>query len=444
MASLADIARDAGIIGAGGAGFPTHVKLLKPVGTIIMNGAECEPLMFGDQFVMETYAELLLRGARLVLEEFNASLDTPARVVICLKRKYERAIEAIRSGIRENEQIEIFELDNIYPSGDEQYLVYEVTGRIVPEGGIPPMVDALVSNVGTLMQLAEAADGKPVTDRYITIGGEVDNPSIAKVPIGAPFSEIIPMAGPKADDYVILVNGPMMGRITTNLDEVTTKTMGGLFLLPKRHSFVSRMSRPLSTEIRISKGVCEACEYCTDFCPRYLQGHALEPHKIMRVINYDRDLDTATITQSALCCECGICDHWACPMALSPRVIYKEFKKRLAEQGIKNPHNRSELTIDEHRQYRGTPTDRLTARLGLTEYDHRPPVVNEGWDVSSVRITLDQHIGAPSQPVVDKGDRVNKGQLIADIPKDALGARYHASIDGKVKQVTDRWIAIER
>lgn len=444
MASLADAAKSAGIVGAGGAGFPTHVKLATPVDTIIVNGAECEPLMHGDQALMEERAADMLGGLRLVAEEFAGKTGVRPRAVICVKQKYKAALKAIRACLNPDDAIEVTELANIYPSGDEQYLVYEVTGRIVPEGGIPPMVGALVMNVGTLTQLCEAAGaGKPVTERLVTLGGEVAEPRVAIVPIGTPFSEIVPRLGPKTDDYVILVNGPMMGRLTEDLDEVTTKTTGGIFLLPKKHSHAYRMRRPLVTEIKLSKAACEVCRYCTDFCPRYLQGHALEPHKVMRVINYDRDMDTKTITSAWLCCECGLCDLWACPMFLSPRIIFREFKRRMKEAGMKNPHNEAQLEIDPHRKFRGVPTDRLTARLGLTEYDIRPPFDPQIWPTPKVRIELNRHIGAPAQPVVAAGDRVERGRLIAQIPDGALGAAYHASITGTVTAVENNSIAIE-
>ena len=440
--TLAEAAKNAGIIGAGGAGFPTHVKLEKPVEDVIVNGAECEPLIFSDQTLMETQADRVTAGLRLVLDDF-AKRGVSPKAAICVKKKYKSAIAAFRSAIGADGRIRILELENVYPSGDEQFLVYEATGRIVPEGGIPPMVNALVMNVGTLTQVAAAAEGIPATERLVTVGGEVENPFVAQVPVGTAFSTLIAAAKPAITDYVLLVNGPMMGRISTDENEVTTKTMGGLFVLPRRQSHVSRMNRPVSTEIRISKAACEACRYCTDFCPRYLLGHGLEPHKIMRVINYDRDLDTKTITSAWLCCECGACDLWACPMFLSPRVIFRQFKKRLAQAGIRNPHNRTDLTPDHYRQFRGIPTHRLTQRLGLTKYDVRPPMaapVAPG----KARIRLDTHVGAPAEPVVAVGQRVALGARVGAIPEKKLGAAYHASIAGKVTEVTDKYVTIEQ
>lgn len=441
MPTLADFARQAGIIGAGGAGFPTHAKLTAAVNTVIVNGAECEPLMCGDLHLMETRAGDIVATLKKIMAEISERTGFEVKGVIGVKKKYDHAVKLFRDHAARH-GVSALELDNVYPAGDEQYLVFEATGRAVPEGGIPLDVGAVVINVGTMVNIADAVNGKPVTDRIVTLGGAVANPKVAFVPVGTAFSEIIPRLDVKIDDYVILVNGPMMGRVTEDLSEVVTKTTGGLFVLPKDHGHIMRMARPLSTEIRIGKSACEVCRYCTDFCPRYLLGHRLEPHKIMRVINYDRDLDSETITSAWLCCECGLCDLWSCPLSLSPRVIYREFKRRLKEAGIKNPHRRSELKQDSYRPFRGVPADRLMRRLGLCEYDIKPTFDPAPWPVSSVRIPLGQHIGAAAVPVVKQGEKVARGQLVGEIPDGALGARYHASISGVVTEVNAKWIGI--
>lgn len=440
--SLAALAREAGVIGAGGAGFPAHVKLETPVDTVIANGAECEPLLYGDQWLMETRAADIIAGLRLILDDFESRGAAPVKGVVAVKEKYTAARAALESAASGDGRISLLPLPNVYPSGDEHFLTYEATGRIVPEGGIPPMAGALVHNVGTLIHLAQAAEGKPVTGRVMTLGGAVDNPMIAEVPIGAPLSHLVSAMRPTVDDYVVLVNGPMMGRIADDPAEPTTKTMGGLFVLPARHPHVMRMKRPLSTEMRISRAACEACRFCTDFCPRALLGHALEPHKIVRVINYDKT-DHATVTSAWLCCECGVCDLWACPMALSPRVIYRAFKKKLKEAGIKNPHTRNELTAEYYRPFRGVPVERLVARLGLAEFERRPGVGTIAAP-DKVILQLDQNAGAPAEPCVSKGSRVHQGDVVADIPKGKLGARVHASIGGTVMDISARAIVIQR
>ena len=163
----------------------------------------------------------------------------------------------------------------------------------------------------------------------------------------------------------------------------------------------------------------------------------------MRVIDYDRDLDTHTITGSYLCCECGVCDLYACPMNLSPRAIFREFKKRLAASGIKNPHSRNTLYSRESREYRKIPIGRLIRRLGLKDYDIDHKLDERDFHFHRVKIPLGQHIGVPSIPIVKQGEKVDRGQPVAEIPEGKLGSRIHASISGTVTSVDKGNVTIE-
>ncbi len=431
--------KEAGVVGAGGAGFPTHAKIDTQVEIVIVNGVECEPLLYTDQRVMEKMAAEVVTGTKLVMEAVGAK-----KGIIALKTHYCEAIDSFAEALATEKKISLHKMGNYYPAGDEHVLVFDATGRVIPEGGIPINVGVLVNNVNTLLNITNAYHGEPVIAQRVTVCGEVNLPRVLRVPIGASFHHLINICGgPKIKDYTILVGGPMMGRITEDGNEVVTKTTSGIVLLPKDHSYVLRRSRSLQTEIRMSKSICEQCRYCTDFCPRQLLGHNLEPHKIMRVIDYDRDLDTKTITGAFLCSECGICDLYACPMALSPRIIFKEFKGRLSEAGIKNPHSKKTLSPDEYREYRKIPKDRLIRRLGLKKYDVNPELEERDFPISRVRIPLRQHIGVPSIPVIKKGDPVKKGQPLAEIPEGKLGSRIHASIDGKVVEVNSECVTIK-
>ncbi len=436
---LVDAVRDGGVVGAGGAGFPTHVKIDTQVEIVIANGAECEPLLCTDQRVMESEAEEIVAGLKLVMGAVEAG-----KGIIAIKSHYHRAIESLSKILEKEEEVTLHKMGNYYPAGDEHILVNDATGRLIPEGGIPLNVGVLVNNVNTLLNVFQAFNGEPVTRQRVTVCGEVNQPKVITVPVGASLGDCIDLCdGAAMEETAILLGGPMMGRITENLNEVVTKTTGGIVLLPKDHSYVMRRRRSVQTEVRMSKSICEQCRYCTDFCPRFLQGHHLEPHKVMRVIDYDRDMDTDTITGAFLCCECGVCDLYACPMALSPRVVYREFKQRLGAAGIKNPHSRKDLTPDEYREFRKIPKDRLTGRLGLKDYDVHPELDEREFDLPQVRLPLRQHIGVPSVPVVEEGDHVSRGQLLADIPEGKLGSKIHASIGGKVTKVRELEVTIE-
>ncbi len=437
--NLIEQVREAGVVGAGGAGFPTHVKIAARVDTVLANGAECEPLLYSDQFVMENHAEEIVEGLRLVMRQTGAE-----RGLLCVKEKYHAAIARFEKLIEGQKGMRLFLLGNFYPSGDEQVLVHETTGRIVPEAGIPLNVGVVVQNVATLVNIANAAKGLPVTDKVITVGGEIRDPGVHRVPLGTALGEVIAACGGALPaEYAVLLNGPMMGRLADPSKEVVTKTTAGLFILPKGNGYVNRMSRPLAADIRLSRGACEQCRYCTDLCPRYLNGHALEPHMIMRVINEQREPEASTVLNAYLCCECGVCDLFACPIALSPRRFFRDFKRNLASRGIRFAPEQKELSPDTYRAVRRVPKEKLTRRLGLAKYETKPQYHGERWEVAVVNIPLSMHLGAPAAPLVKAGDKVKQGQKIAAIPEGKMGAAVHASISGTVTRV-DSFIRIEK
>lgn len=455
--------KEAGVVGAGGAGFPTHVKIAAQVDavptskTVIANGAECDPLLRCDQQLMAARAPEIVEGLRLVMQASGAD-----RGVIALKREYTGAVAALQSNLQppipntqhQGGNISLHLLDSHYPAGDEFVLVYEVTGRLVPETGLPLHVGCIVQNVGTLFNIARAQKGIPVTHRLLTVTGAVNEPKTLNLPLGTPIGEAIVWAGgikiPRwsertEEDYAVVVGGPMMGWLAHSLSEPITKTTTGLIVLPKNNVVVRYLGRPLGSWVKRGRSTCDQCRDCTDLCPRYLLGHELEPHKVMRSINYGLTEPTAIVTAAVLCCECRLCEAYACPLELSPMAYYKEIKRQLAAQGWKNVvHKRSDLTPHPMGEYRHVPMERLVARLGLTEYEEECicPLDDREYQPKRVAIPLKQHIGAPSQPVVKIGDGVQCGDLIARIPEGKLGANVHASISGRVEAVTGEHVVI--
>ena len=447
--------KDAGIVGAGGAGFPTHVKLAASgVDTVIANGAECEPMLRCDQELMAAHPDLVVRGMRLVVQAVGAK-----KGIIALKRHYERAMAALEATLRDQAgtpdaasyPVEIFAIEkSAYPAGDEFCLVYEVTGRIIPETGLPLNVGCVVQNVGTLANIALAVDElAPVTRRYITINGEVTSPKTLRVPIGMRLDEVIALAGGprgKPGDYAVIVGGPMMGHLIQDpAKEVVTKTTGGIVVLPSGTKAARFMSRSPEQWKRRGKASCDQCRDCTILCPRHLLGHGFSPHEIMRAGAYGINVKSAVITGAVMCCECRLCEAYSCPLELSPMRFYQSFKRELAASGWKNDkHHRANLSADEYREGRLVPTERLAERLGVLRY-HEGRV---DWDdseqrVDRVSIMLKQHIGVPAVAVVAVGDSVRMGQLIGELPEGKMGARVHASIDGRVASVDGKAIVIE-
>lgn len=446
MELLEQIVR-AGVVGLGGAGFPTGKKLDCRVEWLIVNGAECEPLLRTDRYLMRHNAGRVVRAAGAVARMVGAK-----HCVIALKRTYTeewKALEAALAG-GGTVPIELFPLDSFYPAGDEQVLVYEVTERVVPPAGIPLDVGAVVSNLATMNAISDAMDGIPLTKKYITVTGEVKRPTIVRAPVGTSFEECIRLAGgSKEERYCVIDGGPMMGKVMgyeEAREAAVTKTTSGIIVLDEDHYLSVLSKTPVGRMKRLASAACIQCSYCTQLCPRNLLGHPLEPHKIMRRFAAGGDiislLDDPVVRQAAICCQCGVCEQYACPMGLTPRRINALIRDEMRKAGI--PYERREALweADPERRNRKLPTKRAAARSGVLDYyDFEIDTLAEAAP-STVRISLRQNMGAPAQPVVQEGDRVREGQLIARCPEGKLGADIHAGIGGVVTKVTD-YIVIE-
>ncbi len=409
-------------------------KLSAKVETVIVNGAECEPLLRCDQQMMDIYAAKLVRGLELAMEATGAKTG-----IIALKEKYHKATDSLEKVLKtkNNKSISIFKLGNFYPAGDEFVLVYEVTGKIIPEGGLPLQVGLVVDNVVTLMNVADAFDNVPVTLRPLTVCGAVKKPVTAFFPVGASVRDVINYAGgPSISEYVIIDGGPMMGKIVSSEDVITKRT-SGILILPDTSEVVYQKTNRHA--VKQSRSACEQCQDCTEICPRFLLGHNFECHKIQRSVGAGL---SENMTMAFMCCECGLCD-WICPVKLLPRRINQETKKLLISKGIKSPHKNIPEEAHPMREYRKVPIDRILGRLDLLEYDVPAPFTDKIPDISRVKIPLSQHIGSPAVPVVKTGGIVKKGDLIGEIPDGKLSARIHSSIDGRIIKIDD-YITIER
>lgn len=441
LVALDEQIRDAGVVGAGGAGFPTHVKAAGRAEVVIANGAECEPVLLTDQWVMANHPAQIVEALRA-----EASATGAGRLVIAVKAKYGEVIRRFKPFLGGTPPVELFELDDTYPSGDEHVMVHEVTGRVVPEGGLPLDVGALVQNVATLVNIRRAMAGHPVIHKHVTVAGEVRRPGVYIVPVGTRASEVIAAAGGAVlDDYRVIDGGPMMGRVLDDLDSPVTKVTSGLLVLPPDSPAVGLHDAGRNVQLRRAMAVCCQCRMCTDLCPRYLLGHRIEPHKAMRAL-HNGDLRSREIEAMAfLCCQCEVCSAYACPLGLSPCEVFAEFKGRNAAEGVKNPYRDRPTDSREAYRWSRVPKGRLTQRLDLEAYVG-PPVgvpedIPEPWEVV---IPLMQHLGAPALPQVRPGDWVRAGDCIGDIPQGSLGARVHASIDGAVKAVSRDHVRIAR
>lgn len=427
---VVSLIKGAGVVGAGGAGFPTHVKVQADAEYVVVNGAECEPLLRVDQQLMALYPDLIIRGLEAVLQATGASQG-----IIALKAKYHEAIHALEKRIS-GKPIKLFILDDFYPAGDEQITVYEALKRVVPEGGIPIKVGCVVDNVETLLNVARAMEGKPVTHTYVTITGDVPKPITVKLPIGMTVAEALRLAGVNdPQGKVVIDGGPMMGNVIDDVNQPVTKLTKGLIVLREDHPLIQRKRMPLARQLRQAKAACCQCTRCTEICPRHLLGHSLRPHLVMRAVNHYRGSEEV-LKMSLICSQCGACEY-VCPMDLSPRQVNVMLKQELGKKGIKASCAQPNPVPNPYREYRKIPGKRLMVRLGLTHFDQPAPLTQEEFSPAEVKIPLKQHIGVPSVPKVKVGDQVSPGDLLAQVPEGALGANVHASIGGIVKEISD-------
>ncbi len=428
----------AGVVGAGGAGFPAHVKAKSAVEYMIANGAECEPLIHKDYEIMLHYATEIVNGFELMMEQTGAK-----KGVFGIKAKNAKAIEAIEKSYS-NGKIRTLELGDFYPTGDEYELVYEATGRLIPPHGIPLDIGAVVNNVETLYNISRAAQDIPVTEKFVCVTGEVKNPSTFFAPIGISFRELIEhCGGTTIEEYGIFIGGLLMGTLTFDLDEVVTKTTTGIIVLPKDHYLIQRMNRSIDDMNRIGKSACDQCSYCTEFCPRYLLGYDVQPHKVMRSLEFTKSGNAVWNQYADLCSSCGLCSLYSCPEDLYPREACNQSKNELKLQGIKHEQVKP-VKIHPIRDGRKVPLKQLMKKLNVTRYNVPTPFRNEEIQTRRVKIPLKQHIGAPAEAIVKTGEKVNKGDLIGKVSPKNLGANIHASIDGIVKEANDEFVVIIR
>ncbi|MCY9796990.1 electron transport complex protein RnfC [Citrobacter braakii] len=429
--------RAAGVVGAGGAGFPAHVKLQAQVDTFLVNAAECEPMLKVDQQLMAVQAERLIRGVQYAMTATGARAG-----IIALKEKYQKAINALTPLLPAGIRLHI--LPDVYPAGDEVLTIWMATGRRVPPAALPVSVGVVVNNVQTVLNIARAVEQQyPVTRRTLTVNGAVAKPITLTVPIGMSLREVLALAGgATVDDPGFINGGPMMGGLITSLDTPVSKTTGGLLVLPKSHALIQRRMQDERTVLSVAKTVCEQCRLCTDLCPRHLIGHELSPHLLVRAVNYQQAATPQLLLTALTCSECNVCESVACPVGISPMRINRMLKRELRAlnhryEGPLNPE-------DEMAKYRLIPVKRLITKLGLSDWYHDAPLTETDYPTDKTTLLLRQHIGASAIPCVQQGEHVVRGQCVADVPSGALGAPVHASIDGIVSEITEQSITVIR
>ncbi len=307
--------REAGIVGLGGAAFPTHVKLSPPEGktidTVILNGAECEPYLTGDHRLMLEHPDEIIEGLRVIMKVLGA-----ARGYIGIERNKPDAIDKMSEKVEDEESIEVVGLKVKYPQGAEKQLIKALTGREVPCGGLPMDVGCLVQNVGTSYAIWQALKlGKPLIERVVTVSGSaVKSPGNYMVRIGTTFSHVIEQAGGMDEGCSkIIMGGPMMG-IAQHTDQVpVVKGTSGMILLSAQ-------------DVRIDEpGPCLRCGKCVDHCPM-----RLVPNEIARFVEKGR-IAEAEAYGILDCMECGVCAY-VCPSKINHVHLFKIGKAEIAQR----------------------------------------------------------------------------------------------------------------
>lgn len=429
MTQLLEAVAEAGVAGAGGAGFPTARKLdcRGRVDTLIINGAECEPLLHSDFHCLLHTGDRVLEGAQAIRAALGIGF-----LAVAVKRKRSARLAGFARAVESLPGARVLWLEDVYPSGDEHVLAFLATGRVPPQGGIPLSVGVLVHNVQTVAHVRDALRGIPVTHRFCTVGGCVARPFVAEVPVGTPAEDLIDAAGGcTVPDPRFLEGGVMMGKLREFPFSVS-KTTSGVLVLPAGHPAVAEQDTRLGREADVSASVCDQCFACTETCPRHLLGHDIQPHLIMRRARAVLRDGAEPPETARFCCECGVCSLVACPLRITPRRLIAAIRKGLKKGVPVWPQAQGGAHPDFLRK--ATPVGALKMRLALTKLDVEPAFLGPFPDPPRLDIPLRGFGGSAATPAVRSGQTVWKGECVARGP----GGNVHSPMRGVAEFGDDR------
>ncbi len=437
MHELRQVMKDAGLVGDGGAGFPSYAKLAEGADTLIVNGSECEPLLYTDYILMKREMPLILAGIQAVV--WNLGL---ARALFCVKEHTAHRL-SLSEGDTLGQRVTVKVIPNVYPIGDEINLIYQATGRIVRPGNLPISKGVIVYNVETMYNLGRAVKFfEPVTMKWLTIGGDVETPRVVRVPIGTPVDYLLDRFGIEVDEeHVVIDGGPSMGKVINHNVAEVGKTTKALIVLPKNTRAVQSKLLNEKNAVTRAETACCQCTRCTDMCPRNMLGYPLEPHKMVRTAMSAATVMPEMVLSATLCCGCGICENLACSQGISPRVVINNYKALLAKNKMRFV-SEEDVFARHERQYRMIPTEKWARDLGVARFDKVAVWGGEIKDVDRVELALGKYIGVPSTPAVSDGAIVHVGDIVASASA-GLSVPQHASLHGRVS-ITDKKIIIDR
>ena len=309
---LMKIIREAGIVGMGGATFPTHVKLSSGIGkvdTIIVNVSECEPYITADDRLCREFAPQLLSGLRIVMKVLN--LQTAH---IGIEDNKPQAAEALKAAIDPQWGISVDVLPAKYPQGAEKQLIYAITGREVPSGGLPAAVGCAVFNAATCKAIHDAVyEGMPLVKRIVTVSGDVVmEPKNLMVPIGTAINDLLEAVGHRENPYKVLSGGPMMGMAQFDLSAPIIKGSNAITILGSKNRYM------------LDSWECIRCGKCIDVCPMHLMPVMM--HRARR----EDDLEGLKEFNVMDCIECGCCAY-TCPARIPLVQSFRAAKQLLRD-----------------------------------------------------------------------------------------------------------------
>ena len=428
--------------------------------TVIVSALKDNPLSFAEEYLLQREWRRIIEGLKLLMVNHQAE-----KGIIAVSKSGRPVIADLKRGIEDNDNIDLFFIDDFYPAADQAILTHEIAGQPFYRATRTALLGSLVYDLQTVINIYEAVtEEEPVTRRLLTCTGEVVLPSLVLGHLGVSFREVIELCGGATiDEYVIFAGAPSRGAIITDIDTPVTKSTTTITVLPASHELVKERSLTIGAQVRKIKSVCNQCSFCTELCPVYLLGGKLYPHQIMRQVAYGLAEPEEVMLGALLCSECGICEVFACPHKLSPRSVNKYIKERLKQETdpesllsrnisdqtnsqTENQTNRlisGQLQPRSNRDYRKVPFERLADLFSVGPYAEPPKMELLETNPGQVELLFQEMSAAGVLPRVKPGEEITEGTLVAET-KMSSGAGLHASITGKITFLDEERVIIKR